>query len=359
MRAFHSITQWVCSECSFDLDSPEATGFATKSECRKHMLDNHSASFTPDDLPVLLNLSERTMMEPVSCPLCLNNQNRVHVDRDDHIAMHLHSFALRALPWDFDLDEAAASAGSSDSPPAPGHQPAVEDWDEDDIPLAFGALDDAVKDLIMSAESFAKLKSADSNLPVLKNLLPGSMLWEALPYVEASQKEKCLLLVTRVGENLKQLLEPKAHDGAQTQDLYINIGLDVEALEACMLQATRQDHDLWQEAFGTLSLETKRGVEKMINADEVNSRSIPEQLDNLLTLAWSIQAKSNHLFTAVEHQYADDIVESFQLIGDDESVFLCPQTNLPWAVVLAAMKVRNIDCSMVFYLLTIFVNVPA
>lgn len=349
MVASHSITQFLCSECSFDLSQEEEVVFATEADYKKHMLENHATSFDPVDLPLLLNLGEQTIVEPVSCPLCLNDRSLIRVEHDEHIAIHLHSFSLRALPWDFDLDDGAASAGSSDSTSCQGPQPVVEDSDDEDTAVLPGALDEAVSVLVEYAEALGQEKNNAiqeggpllAYRPVFQKLLRGSVLWEAVAHVDASQKQKCHLLVTRIGDNLKQLLAfaVRREDSTQEQDLYTNIEFDAEALEACVSQATRQDHDLWQEAFETLPAKIKSSVKEMMDEDEINSRSVPEQLDNLLKLSWNIQEGCNQHFGVDEQQLADDMVESFQVIGDDEFLFLSPQTNLPWGVVLAPMKV--------------------
>jgi hypothetical protein len=270
----------------------------------------------------------------------------VRVEHDEHIAIHLHSFSLRALPWDFDLDEGAASAGSSGSLSGPGPQPLDDDSDDEDTALLPGALNEAAEELMKHAEALIQQNDdafQDGPLkayrPLLGKLLRGSLLWEALAHVDASQKQKCHLLVTRIRYNLEQLLVFGAQDSVRQQDVYNNIEFDSEALEACVSQARRQDHELWQEAFETLPAKIKSTVKEMIDEDEVNSRSVPEQLDNLLKLSWNIQEVCNRQLGVYEQQLADDIAESFQMIGDDESLFLSPQTNLPWAAVLAPMKV--------------------
>ncbi len=132
MASHHSVSRWFCSTCSFGPDNNRIeTIYSTESDYRAHMLEQHNNSFMPLDLPLLIELAERSTVEPTSCPLCINDRNLVLVDHDDHIAKHLHSFYLRALPWDFDLDEGAASAGSGDSAPGPGPQP-FPDEEEDD-----------------------------------------------------------------------------------------------------------------------------------------------------------------------------------------------------------------------------------
>lgn len=351
MAAYHSVTRWLCPECSCDPDKEEEeeTLFATESDYRTHMLEAHDGSFEPIDLPMLLDLGERTMIEPVPCPLCLHDQSLAHVEHDEHIATHLHSFSLRALPWDFDLDEGVASAGSSDPPPDPGHGLLVEDSDDEAADVLPETLDEAVSDFIKSVDSLAEREDfilgggpAREILVTAKRVLTGSIFREAVARFDASQRQKCYFVITRIAGTVEQLHALGPQDEGlddHRRELLFNIELLDSEAEACLSKAPRQDHDLWQEAFESLPKRTKAAVQGMINDEEINTRSVPEQLNNLLGLAWNIQGRGGSQFSAEERQYADDIAASIQLIGDDESIFLSPQTNLPWAAILGPMKV--------------------
>lgn len=337
MGAAHSITRWVCSECSFDPEKLEDVTFPTESECQRHMLDNHNASFDLDDLPLLLTLSQRTMVEPSSCPLCLNDRNLVDVASDERVAGHLHSFALRALPWDFDLDEAAASAGSSDSS-SPNYQPVVKSVDEErEVPFSQEALDSAIHDLHGAVEAFEEIQAAEKLTAVFGSLNPSSTFWGAIPNVEASQREKCCLVIMRVVDNFRRLLISElGFDHLEAQDLRINIQLDMEALQNCLLPKSRHDSDLWQEALDTLSAEANKELEEMA---EDEHDYVSEQIEKLLMLARHIQSKCKRVSLGFYGRYADHVVKSCQLIGNDESIFLGPEKTLPWAAILVIMKV--------------------
>ncbi|KAK0704053.1 hypothetical protein B0T26DRAFT_681662 [Lasiosphaeria miniovina] len=76
---------------------------------------------------------------------------------------------------------------------------------------------------------------------------------------------------------------------------------------------------------------TAEALLAIIDADDISMRSLSEQLDNLLKLSWKIQDRFSGPSDVVEREHADDIANSLQRIGDDESIFLAPQTNLPWA----------------------------
>ena len=353
MAAHHSVSRWFCSTCSFDLDSKGEILFTTESDYETHMVENHSDAFTSRDLPLLVELAERNTIEPISCPLCVNDHNSVLVDHDDHIAKHLHSFSLRALPWDFDLDEAAASAGSSDSPPPPGPQP-LQDEDSDDESDDESEVDvedvkKAVRCVRMTFEHLRSPGQADS-LERLKGHLELDMSLLLLAELEGwvtfvssteSQKQTCALLLGRVQDSLGRLATEDLSDSTRMLDLGSNIALDLQALKECIHQGSRQDHDLWQESFQMLSGETRARVQAMTARHEVDypQLSLPERLEKLLKLSWKLEERCRRAALTTEHEKAKDIVSSLQLLADDESIFLSPPTTLPWVVLLETMKV--------------------
>lgn len=57
------------------------------------------ATFPLSRLPSLATVSQRMMLEPLPCPLCGYAAEHPQSTLDDHIANHLHEFALRCLPW--------------------------------------------------------------------------------------------------------------------------------------------------------------------------------------------------------------------------------------------------------------------
>jgi hypothetical protein len=348
MSAAHSVTQWRCPECplNFDDDDEEIL-FATEFEFEKHMLENHPNLFDPLDLPLWLEISERNIIEPVSCPLCLNDRNLVRLEYDEHIATHLHSFSLRALPWDFDLDEGVASAGSSDSPPPPGHRPVFDDDLDDDPGADPRNLQDAIKNLLAV---FAQLREqpdgrdrlhvlSQPDTPQVTTLLAQVEAWASLAVSTTFQKQTCASLLCRLQDSLETLAVENLQDPARIADLGSSITLDLQALQECIYQRARQDHDIWQEAFRLLPVDTQKMVLAMIDGDETNSAPLADQLDTLVKLSWKLEESCSEAAQAREHETARDIVASVQLLADDESIFLLPPTNLPWAALSGVMRV--------------------
>ncbi|EEU40993.1 uncharacterized protein NECHADRAFT_99311 [Fusarium vanettenii 77-13-4] len=110
IRSQHNEERWVCDDCIFESDQDDEFIFDSQELWESHMRSLHSC---PDDRLILLcSMSKRKLVELAQCPLCKRPCGHSRPDEDDHIAEHLHSWALRALPWDLNPDDEA----SSDSP---------------------------------------------------------------------------------------------------------------------------------------------------------------------------------------------------------------------------------------------------
>ncbi|KAJ3462143.1 hypothetical protein MRS44_010696 [Fusarium solani] len=100
IRERHSRAQWICDPCWLDSECPEEFQFDTEEEWHKHTLTEHEDEVEEDDLPDLAELSQRTGVPPIACPLCYEDASLRNPETDKHLAEHLHSFALQALPWE-------------------------------------------------------------------------------------------------------------------------------------------------------------------------------------------------------------------------------------------------------------------
>jgi CubicO group peptidase (beta-lactamase class C family) len=99
MEEEHAERCWICSICSPSKD------FGTADEFQAHMkeTEDHKDTFTAAQLPILTQMSESLMpLEFPGCPLCKWSERRNTGIKSlkDHIAEHLHSFALSSLPWE-------------------------------------------------------------------------------------------------------------------------------------------------------------------------------------------------------------------------------------------------------------------
>ena len=99
MRSQHSITRWVCDYCASKSEKDQSFVFESLEEWETHMHQKHSTAFSSIQLPSLAKVSQRKMLEPISCPLCAYTTEISQSSLDDHIAQHLHGFALGCLPW--------------------------------------------------------------------------------------------------------------------------------------------------------------------------------------------------------------------------------------------------------------------
>ncbi|KAH7311136.1 hypothetical protein BKA65DRAFT_356292, partial [Rhexocercosporidium sp. MPI-PUGE-AT-0058] len=95
LRKTHSRTRWVCDHCLGDGDK---NFYETSKQWESHVIETHGGTFPVEQLQDLASMSQRTMLEPMGCPLCYHNDPS-EPNAYEHIALHLHGFALRALPW--------------------------------------------------------------------------------------------------------------------------------------------------------------------------------------------------------------------------------------------------------------------
>lgn len=128
MQKIHSADKWICYVCT---QTPQI--FETAVEYETHLLESaiHADTFTEDQLPFLVEDGRTpTMPDFKTCPLCNWSERHAEFDElpgqqspihnlkttniQDHVAEHLHSFALQALPdlKEGDADSLHTSVGS-------------------------------------------------------------------------------------------------------------------------------------------------------------------------------------------------------------------------------------------------------
>lgn len=115
LKDCHRVSRWICDTCWLESDNPTESEFDLEEEWLDHMVAAHNGEYDESDIPDLAEASRRTVIPPVSCPLCYGNTPLLHPETDKHIAEHLHSFALQALPWETigPDDDTRASVGSN------------------------------------------------------------------------------------------------------------------------------------------------------------------------------------------------------------------------------------------------------
>ena len=342
MRNSHSETRWICSNCSFDSDRDNDVTFTTKLDLEKHMEELHASLFISEELPVLVELSERSMIKPVLCPLCLHNRNPIQLEYDDHIAEHIHAFSLQALPWDFDIDDGGASAGEE-----PVHMLVSQSSHDSEIDTEI--LEDIMKDINslinkviikqehpilykpLTMESFSKVK----------NLLAKISSWIRLSHITSSHREKCSLFLGRLRDNMDQLLTSEhTQDAEHAQDLGTNILLDFETLEEyiskkspcrnVVLETALKAQDSISELIETIS-QIKTIYDSFFSKDINSTSQIKHLVDDINTFKDNLErykaATAKHNLTYSGYDSIQRTLDDCRRFLDDYKAVLNPKLS--------------------------------
>ncbi|KAL7892659.1 hypothetical protein HDV64DRAFT_166552 [Trichoderma sp. TUCIM 5745] len=112
LKTSHGVSNWICDICWFE--GANVSEFSLEEEWRDHMMTKHREDYDETDLSDLAQAQRRTVIPPVSCPLCYDGTPLLQLETDKHISEHLHSFALQALPWEIGPEDVSrASIGSN------------------------------------------------------------------------------------------------------------------------------------------------------------------------------------------------------------------------------------------------------
>lgn len=144
MASFHSDMEWVCPKCAKD-SNPGAGNASTFAFEKPKELENHIIVSHPtmdlSELDLLVEASRRVIgIKKVRCPLCRPGlvtsdtddgematyglsplvstdqaAGLVQLEKDEHIATHMHVFALYSLSWPDEMALEDSAALSSDS----------------------------------------------------------------------------------------------------------------------------------------------------------------------------------------------------------------------------------------------------
>lgn len=94
MRENHRMSQsWTCFACANSIE------FNDKQDFIEHTREEHKDAITEDQIPAITSVSAKSTPFAINaCPLCKwADTNPLFLL--DHIAEHVHSFSLKALPW--------------------------------------------------------------------------------------------------------------------------------------------------------------------------------------------------------------------------------------------------------------------
>ncbi|PHH68806.1 hypothetical protein CDD82_260 [Ophiocordyceps australis] len=148
----HNKERWVCDECTFiskqddnftfNSNQKDEYIFDNQQHWESHMRSCHKC---PDNrLTLLASMNKRKLTEFTECPLCKWPRGRLSPDQGNHIAQHLHAWALRALPWKLNSDD-RATCDSADVPEDQDDQVTQTEALEDDDASMQTTISDAVK----------------------------------------------------------------------------------------------------------------------------------------------------------------------------------------------------------------------
>lgn len=85
---------WSCLLCADDIKHEDKSSLST------HIKEKHEEHISVEQIPTLLDACLQTFSTTdLSCPLCSNAEAEDSQSSLDHVAEHIHSFALLSLPW--------------------------------------------------------------------------------------------------------------------------------------------------------------------------------------------------------------------------------------------------------------------
>lgn len=120
LKKDHSVLCWVCHQC-LNAAAPcdnDVLIFDSADDWSKHCKDVHTQLVSSAQQKMLMDLSERLLVKPTTCPICSCEVPRSLKILDEHIAEHLHEFALSALPWDCNAYDCQSSDAQNSQVPA-------------------------------------------------------------------------------------------------------------------------------------------------------------------------------------------------------------------------------------------------
>ncbi|KAK8014839.1 hypothetical protein PG990_008135 [Apiospora arundinis] len=189
MTIHHAAFQFSCQICSKAPDTPSF--FEEQSEWVDHMLKEHQIGANHPDFALHLDASsEMTGIQKVRCPLCENKSGLttlgkgdepqeacsslelgfVQLEEDEHIANHIHEFALQSLPWDVAEFDASAASNNCVSDLTSSHATKSEPSSGSDDSMLIKRWYSDEEVLQAREDAITKLKEIDQNNPSLRKL---------------------------------------------------------------------------------------------------------------------------------------------------------------------------------------------
>jgi hypothetical protein len=95
----HGVQRWICNYCAPNLQEGQLMVFDTAKDWKDHVAESHFPTMPASRLDVFSEMNMSVMVGPIPCPLCDFYTTTVQPELEQHIREHMHSFALRSLPW--------------------------------------------------------------------------------------------------------------------------------------------------------------------------------------------------------------------------------------------------------------------
>ncbi|UPK96304.1 hypothetical protein LCI18_007239 [Fusarium solani-melongenae] len=229
IRSKHNEDRWVCDDCIFESDQDDEFIFDNQELWESHMRSLHSC---PDDrLTLLCSMSKRKLVELAECPLCKRPCGHSRPDEDDHVAEHLHSWALRALPWDLNPDDET----SSDSPEMGSENDLarmseMSELPEDEADSITGKISDAIErevarwkthqphpDVVFSAGFYGLVADFEEIIGI----------WSPHAQLD-TQNETALQHLISINQAMAQLCHDSEFTAQQLRDMEDNLRISIE-----------------------------------------------------------------------------------------------------------------------------------
>ncbi|KPM38487.1 hypothetical protein AK830_g8089 [Neonectria ditissima] len=306
--AQHSIERWVCDECTYRDDLGEQPVFDNEYDWKQHMNICHEDKCDAPKLALLSSLCRRRLTKLVDCPLCKRSNGLVSPEKDDHIAEHLHEWALRALPWDSkttgqDQNESEAIAGSNNDPVEMSNMSGSSESDQSEDNV--GVIDALSRETIRWKHDFARLdeyptaRIEDSLVDFTRQLIK----WDSHDLTD-TENEIVLEHLLKLNQTLTQTFDfletENTANPQQIQEVWENLATNAQmvteemtrlasriSLDAGSVEPDNLDDDLanpFPEVKGQNIPASDKGVEKILWGAR---KHVLHSQDPAMQLAWA------------------------------------------------------------------------
>ncbi|KAF4447232.1 hypothetical protein F53441_9219 [Fusarium austroafricanum] len=324
LKSQHNTERWACDDCIFEGDQDDEFIFDSQEQWESHMRYRHNC---PEDrLTLLCSMSKRNLIELVQCPLCKRPCGHSRPDQDDHISEHVHSWALRALPWDLNPDDEA----SSDSPEMGSENDLarmsdISEHTEDDVESITATITDAI-DREVTRWSHEKLIGSSRLHGLAKELEEVIDKWTAHTWLDTQNEIALqhLININQIKAQFSRASQEVSQEGEFTtqqqqdieENLFTNIELGIEYMNEVL-------GERYIETYQKLDLEPTQEPEEWPNISpfpRVKGDNIPptnEEKEEILWTARRHVLRSNNV--SERFDWARDVLTWVKISQEDRA----------------------------------------